>query len=154
MWDIEKIDKPEWLYGIAGNITKSHYDENGILRYGTREFRAGTKIYLANWATDDGRVLAIGLSRKRRNKRRKFIEEFVDVKHIENLRLTRIFNTAVIEKMLFNDGFGPFPELEKADDKIIISYLSDYYGYWGNTEKDKTEIVRFIEMMKDETNHG
>ena len=151
MWDIENLEKPEWLYGIAGNITKSHYDKDGVLRYGTKAFRAGTKVYLGNWLRDDGKILVIGLSRKRRNKRRKYIEELVEAEYIDNLRPTKVFNTAVIERMLLYDVFGPVADMEKTDGKIVIRYTSDYFCYWGNTEEDRTEIDNFIKQWSSES---
>lgn len=144
MWDIESLEKPEWLYGVSGNITKSHYDKDGVLRYGTKAFRAGTKVYLGNRLGDDGKILVIGLSRKRRNKRRKYIEELVEAEYIDNLRPTRVFNPAVIERMLLYDAFGPVADMEKKDGKIVIRYTSGYFCYWGNTEEDLIEIDSFI----------
>ena len=150
MWDIESRIMPDWLYGIAGNITSSHYDENGVLRSGTKAFLAGTKVYLSNWIRDDGKILVVGLSRKRIKKRRKYIEELVDLEYIENIRPTRIFNTAVIERMILGDGYGPFADMEEIDGRITLKYTSDYFMYWGNTLEDRDEIDRFIERWKSE----
>ncbi len=34
----------EWRFGVVGNIIRTHYDEEGILRYGTKAFSGGTII--------------------------------------------------------------------------------------------------------------
>lgn len=42
----ERQQKPsaqEWRYGVAGNITKTHYDAQGVLRYGSSAFCGGAK---------------------------------------------------------------------------------------------------------------
>ena len=36
----------EWRYGVVGNITKTHFDDQGILRYGSSAFCGGAKVYL------------------------------------------------------------------------------------------------------------
>ena len=42
-----------WKYAVAGNIKKSHIDENGILRYGTSAFKGNTKVYLCGRLLDE-----------------------------------------------------------------------------------------------------
>lgn len=40
-------EKQNWTYCIVGNIKKTHYDKDGILRYGTAAFTGGKKCISA-----------------------------------------------------------------------------------------------------------
>ena len=55
----------DWKYCVVGNITKSHSDENGIVRYGTPAFTGGTKVYLCGKYWDPSRktIAAIGITK-------------------------------------------------------------------------------------------
>ena len=35
-----------WRFGVVGNIVKQHLDNEGIIRYGTKAFTGGTKVYI------------------------------------------------------------------------------------------------------------
>ncbi len=40
-------EKQNWTYCVVGNIKKTHFDEDGVLRYGTAAFSGGAKVYLS-----------------------------------------------------------------------------------------------------------
>ena len=40
-------EKQNWTYCVVGNIKKTHFDEDGMLRYGTAAFTGGTKVYIS-----------------------------------------------------------------------------------------------------------
>ena len=42
-----------WRYAVAGNIKKTHIDENGVLRYGTSAFKGNTKVYISGQLWDE-----------------------------------------------------------------------------------------------------
>lgn len=51
----------EWRYGVAGNITKTHLDDQGILRYGSSAFCGGAKVYLCGkyWTKGQNMIVII-----------------------------------------------------------------------------------------------
>ena len=113
-------EQKKWHYCVVGNIVKTHFDENGVLRYGTSAFSGGTKVYLCGKAWDFSRedIPVIGLSRGR-----KFQVHDVPVNLIENVRCRRAFNPAVLEIM---DDFE----------------FSDYW--WKDTEADRENAEAFV----------
>jgi len=85
-------NKADWKYCVVGNIKKTHYDDNNILRYGTAAFTGGTKIYLCGrlWDKKRTHINALGLNR------RKYLQVvWTDISHIENVRVQRVFKPKV-----------------------------------------------------------
>lgn len=111
----------EWRYGVVGNITKTHYDAQGILRYSTSAFCGGTKVYLYGkyWTRERGTIGVIGLSRSKR-----FIFTDVAPELIENVRCTKVYKPSVLELM----GNCEY---------------SDYW--WDNSVAAMKETKRFVE---------
>lgn len=122
---VEKTQQ-EWRYGVAGNITKTHYDDQGVLRYGTSAFCGGAKVYLCGKYWEKGRdtIGVIGLDRCKRF-------TFVDVppELIENVRCTKVYKPSVLKLM---DNYE-FTEC-----------------WWDNTPAAKKEIQRFLKMWNGE----
>ena len=83
-----------WRFGVVGNIVKQHLDNEGIIRYGTKAFTGGTKVYIdgKGWSPDRDAVSVIGLNRFRR-----YAIESVPVSLIENVRTQRIYKPTVLE---------------------------------------------------------
>lgn len=78
------MEKKEWKYCVAGNIVKTHIDDNGILRCGSSVFAGGTKVYLCKgtpWDDMSSGIMIIGL-----NRLKKYQATGVPVKLIENVR--------------------------------------------------------------------
>ena len=43
-----QLTEPEWVWGLIGNIVEEHeYGEAHEIRRGTKQFRAGTKVFLS-----------------------------------------------------------------------------------------------------------
>ncbi len=86
----------EWRFCIVANVKKTHIDENGILRYGSKAFPGGSKVFLSgkNWDPDSDNIAAIG-----RNRHGRYAIERLPISIIENVRLQRIFRPGVIELM-------------------------------------------------------
>ena len=113
-----------WKYAVAGNIKKSHLDENGIERYGTLAFTGNTKVYLCGkiWNNERKEIAVLGLCRGKR-----YYVDRVPVDLIENVRMTKVYTPKVLEIM---------SNWEFAD------------GWWGNSEDDKKDVLNFVEAWK------
>ncbi|QEH34513.1 hypothetical protein OJF2_30530 [Aquisphaera giovannonii] len=98
MTDGEQEATTEGVWAIVANIKKEHpYGPGGVeTRIGTRQFRGGTKVYIAGCfpGTCDA-VVAIGLHRKSR----RFITCAVDVRYVENFRVKLVYHPSVIERI-------------------------------------------------------
>lgn len=121
----QKPSAQEWRYGVAGNITKTHYDEQGVLRYGSSAFCGGAKVYLCgkNWEKGQGKIGVIGLDRCKRI-------AFTDVQPelIENVRGTKVYKPSVLNLM----GEHEYSE-----------------AWWDNTPAAKKDIARFLKMWNE-----
>ena len=74
-------EKKNWTYCVVGNIKKNHFDEEGVLRYGTAAFTGGTKVYLHGriWDRSRSHIDALGL-----NRRNELQVVWTDIAQIEN----------------------------------------------------------------------
>lgn len=111
----------DWRYCVVGNITKTHIDGQGILRYGSSAFRGGTKVYLCGkyWNKEHGTIGVIGLGRYKR-----YVYSDVSPSLIENVRCQRAYNPSVLALM---DNW-------------------EFYEYWwGKDAEDKAETQRFAD---------
>lgn len=119
-----------WKYAVAGNIKKSHIDENGILRYGTLAFKGNTKVYLCGRLLDERlpnedrkEISVLGLCRGRR-----YYVDSVPIDLIENVRLTRVYKPTVLNIM---------SNWEFAD------------GWWGNTQEEGEDALAFVKRWNE-----
>ena len=72
-----------WCWCLVGNITEKHeYGEEHEIKYGTKHFSRGTKVYLApaQWGDGYENIVVIGMPRHQK----KFIEVITRSKYIEN----------------------------------------------------------------------
>lgn len=115
----------EWQYCVVGNITKSHTDENGILRYGTPAFTGGTKVYLCGkyWDPSRGAIEVIGINRGGR----KHCVVATNPACIENVRCSKTYHPMVLE---------------------IMNNWEMRTLWWGNSEADKRETEVFVYNWK------
>ena len=115
----------EFEYCLVGNIVETHYfSENKEIRYGTKHFRGGAKIYIFPQYGGMGHkhIRVIGLPRKRY----KVIDVVIPTEYITNVRVKKIFQ----------------PDLKM---KIAENF---YYSWWkkeGDTEL--TTIMKFAEFI-------
>ena len=121
------MDNKNWRFCVSGNVVKTHNDENGILRYGTKAFAGGTKIYLAGKYWDESRT-DIGVIGQNRFGR--YVVEGVPLELIENIRFQRVYKPVVLE---------------------IMDYLEvmDGWEWWKRTAEDRREAIAFAEMMSE-----
>jgi hypothetical protein len=96
MSDEETESGSEGIWCVVANIKREHpFGPGGSeQRSGTRQFRGGTKVYIAGCyaGTCDG-TIAIGLHRKSR----RFIMCVVNVTHVENFRVKLVYQPKVLE---------------------------------------------------------
>ena len=115
-----------WRFCVAGNIVKTHVDEEGITRYGTKAFVGGTKVYLEGKYFYEGqkRVLVIGHNRFGR-----YALEWIPLELIENIRVQQVFKPTVLKIMDWTE------EIEQ-------------YGWYGRTGEDKRAAKDLVERLQ------
>ena len=98
----ENFAEYEWQWCLVGNIVKEHkYGENHELRYGNKQFRPNTKVFvnLVYGGMGHESVLVIGIPRYSK----RYIEIVIARKYIENFRLQKVFKPAVLKRMNQSD---------------------------------------------------
>lgn len=115
-----------WRFGVVANITRSHLDENGEIRYGTKAFTSGTKVYLSGktWDKEDPEIGVIG-----RNRFGRTVVEAVPVSLLDNVRTQRIYKPQVLK---------------------IMEYLEaiDGWAWWQRTVTDRKETELFVKEWR------
>lgn len=114
-----------WCWCFVGNIIKQHeYGEEHVIKYGTKHFSHGTKVYLApaQWGDGYEKIVVIGLARQK-----KYIEIITRSNYIENFRIQKVFNPAILKIM-----------------------CNSKWRCWGDTESDKNEIIEYLERRVTE----
>lgn len=123
-------EEVNWIFGVVGNIVKTHSGEDGVLYYGSKAFTGGTKVYLNGkyWDFQCRNIAVIG-----RNRFGRTVFESVPVELIENVRVQRIYKPHVLE---------------------IIDYLSWMEGleWWERTSADRRDTERFVKEWNDRNN--
>jgi hypothetical protein len=102
MSDEEKETRGEGVWCVVANIKREHpFGPAGAeVRVGTRQFRGGTKVYIAGcFAGSCDGVIAIGLHRKSR----RYITCVVDVTYVENFRVRLVYHPKVLEMIAKDD---------------------------------------------------
>ncbi|SOC16445.1 hypothetical protein [Pseudobutyrivibrio ruminis] len=99
---MNKMIKPGMMkYCVVANIKSDSYcDKNGFIRYGTKVFPAGRKIYLSRRLWKNG-VVAMGLNRYKS----RYDTDTVPLDLVENIRVTRTFKPSILIKMGFCDEY-------------------------------------------------
>lgn len=94
--DTSRTEEGVWC--VVANIKGDHpYGERGEeTRSGTRQFRSGTKVYIAGcYPGACDAVVCIGLHRKSR----KFITCVINVAHVENFRPKMVYHPEVVRRI-------------------------------------------------------
>ena len=100
-------------YCVIGNIVMSHPDENGVIRYGTRSFPGGRKVYISRYLWEDG-ITVMGLNRYKS----RYAFERIPLEWIENIRFAKAFEPRVLEIMTNTDEFPDMWWLYKEADRV------------------------------------
>ncbi len=119
-------NEQQWCWCLVGNIVKAHkFGENHEIRYGTKHFSSGTKVYinLVFKGMGNESVLVIGKPRHSW----KCIEIVISRKYIENFRLQKVFKPVVLQRM--------------AESK---------YNWWGKEDLNRDIIIKCAERFNME----
>ena len=112
-----------WCWCLVGNIVREHeFGEENEIKYGTKQFSGGTKVFLApaQWGDGYEKIVVIGLSRYKK----KYIEVVTRSKYIENFRIQKVYKPA-----------------------LLIRMCSSEYRWWGDIESDKNEILGYLKIL-------
>ena len=122
-------DQKKWRFCVSGNIVKTHPDEEGIIRYGTKAFSGGTKVYLGGkaWEKTRDNIGVIG-----KNRFGRYAVEFIPVMYIENIRFQRVHKPSIIEIMDYEECIEGWP-------------------WWGRTAADRKDAEAFVKIFQDLT---
>ena len=120
----------KWRFCVVGNIVKTHFDEEGVLRYGTKAFAGGKKVYLCGKYLFDvvdkmDDIFVIGQNRFGR-----YAFERVPIDLIENVRFKTVFKPHILEIMEWLEEMEGFP-------------------WWGRTADDKREAKAFVKAFNE-----
>lgn len=122
--DLEVKDIPDepFRYILVGNIIGAHYwGENKEIKYGTKQFRAGAKVYLLPEYGGNGHeeMPVYGLPRKRWKK----IKIVIRTSRIKNIRVRKTFDPKMIKMVSENYYYRYFHD--NADElQQFASYLN------------------------------
>ena len=112
-----------WRWCLVGNIVETHeYGEEKEIKFGTKQFRPGAKVYLApaNWGDGYENIVVIGCPRKTRN----FIEIIMRSEYVENLRIQKVYAPFLLHMM------------EKSQ-----------YEWWDDSDRDHDHILSLIDSI-------
>ncbi len=125
-FDKEKFDKEnEWCYCVIGNIIPEHFDESDTLRYGTKAFPGGRKVYLSkSFWPEKGTITVMGLNRYKS----KYTTEHISIDLITNIRRSKEYAKRPLEIM------GDFEFCNT---------------WWGNTPGEKSRADEFTAALKE-----
>ena len=116
-------DGHSWCWSLAGNIVQEHeYGEEREIKYGTKHFSRGTKVFIApaQWGDGYEKIVVIGLPRHGR----RYIEVITQSKYITNYRIKKVYNPAILKRM-----------------------CSSQYLWWGDTDNDRKRIIEYLESV-------
>ena len=120
-----EIEYADWRYCLVGNIVDRRvYGEDHEIKYGTKNFSPGTKVYVSytQWGDGGEQKVVIGLPRNGK----KLIECIIRREYICNFRLKKIYPSAVLDKIDNSE-----------------------YLWWGNDEKTKEWILDSAEWLNE-----
>ena len=115
-----------WCWCLIGNIVEKHeFGEEHEIRYGTKQFSRGAKVYLApaQWGDGYENIVVIGLPRSGN----KLMEVVTHSKYVENYRMKKVYKPEVLKKI-----------------------CSSKRIWWGDTENDRMKIISYLEHLAPE----
>lgn len=125
-YDDYKNKGHEWCWCLVGNIVEQHeYGEEHEIKYGTKQFSRGTKVYLApaQWGDGYENIVVIGLPRNGRN----YIEVVTRSKYVENFRMQKVYKPAILKRMCISQ-----------------------WRWWGDADSDRSDIIKYLDCYAPE----
>ncbi|MBX7169455.1 MAG: hypothetical protein K1X72_00770 [Pyrinomonadaceae bacterium] len=121
--------EPIWC-ATANVKNETSFGEEHILRKGTKHFRGGAKIYIADayWGMCNS-VTVIGHHRS--NSR--FVKVDMHVKHLENFRLQLVYSPKVIE-LINKNSVESFIEYNKEYSEYLIAIIPEWIEMYHKNE--------------------
>lgn len=111
-------ENKEWRWALVGNIVESHlFGEEKDVRYGTKQFAPGTKVYCSPHQWGDGweRIRVIGKPRHQRN----LIMVVMPSKLIDNFRIQKVYSPTILQ-MIDDCGCSWWSSDEEGRQEIIF----------------------------------
>ena len=119
----ENSTEQEWQWCLVGNIVEQHeYGENHELRYGTKQFRPGAKVYINLVYGGMGHESILVIGRPRRT--HKYIEVVTARRYVENFRLQKVYKPAILKRMKHSD-----------------------WDWWGSTDSARDKLIECLEWL-------
>ncbi len=115
-----------WTWCLVGNIAEKHeYGEEHEIMIGTKHFAPGTKVLCAPTQWGDGyeNIVVIGSPRHGSP----YVEIVTRSKHVENYRMQKVYKPSILKRMCLSK-----------------------YSWWGDTEEDRKEIIKYLEYRNPE----
>lgn len=122
----ECTDEQEWRWCLVGNIVEKHeFGEAHELKYGTKHFRPGAKVFinLVYGGMGHEHILVIGVPRHMKT----YVEVVIRRAHVCNFRVQKVYKPAVLKMMNDSD-----------------------WDWWGNTEESHDHLVKILELLNPE----
>lgn len=125
------VNEMEWVYCIVGNIIEKHeFGENKEIKYGTKQFRPGAKVYclphLGYGGTAYDQIVVMGKPRKQF----RLIKIVMPRKYIANFRLQKVWDKRIIDAMgIFDQNSN---ELNKESLQKLLDYFNQEAGFHKN----------------------
>lgn len=122
----ETTNEQEWQWCLVGNIVEKHeFGENHVIKYGTKHFRPGAKVFinLVYGGMGHENILVIGVPRHMK----KYIEVVIRRAYVCNFRVQKVYKPAVLK--LMNDS---------------------EWDWWGNAEESYERLLKILEWLNSE----
>lgn len=113
----------DWVWCLVGNVVCCHeYGEDKEIRYGTKQFRPGAKVYMApvNWGDGYEKTVVIGRPRNYKH----YIEVVMHSKYTENYRIQKVY--------------APF---------VLNMMANSRHSWWDASEESERKIRNYIEVL-------
>ena len=127
-----EIDR-EFEYCLVGNIVEKHFfGETKEIRYGSKHFRGGAKVYIfpAFGGCGHENIRVIGLPRKKY----KPIDIIIPTKLITNVRVKKIFQSDLKEKIVEDFWYSR----RKKEGENEINSIMEFADFLNNYNKERT----------------
>ena len=124
----EQVTEQEWCWALVANVIKTPhpYGPDHEMRYGTKNFLPGAKVYCgcSMWGDGYERIAVIGAQRQSHG--RKYRSVIMKRCMLENFRIQKVYKKSVVTAM-----------------------KDSYYSWWGKSDKDREEILSYLGWLNN-----